>query len=178
MRSLQEAIGRELIWRSRGLLSRTHDLVDPQADSAGPYATLVWRSGFLMQAPAEAQSGDGSWYFVPQGFFRQNVRVLVADGKTQVATLKRSWRRGVLRLEDGREFVWRRHAFWSPSWRFEDTNGTAVARFQWQFSMPRSTTRVEFESSAAPPAERALLACLGWYLVLMSRRRHAAYGAG
>jgi hypothetical protein len=178
MRSLQEAIGRELIWKPRSLLSRTHDLVEAGEGAAGPYATLLWRAGLLMHAPAEAQSGDGHWYFVPQGFFRQNVRVLAADGKTPVATLKRSWRRGVLRLEDGRGFVWRRQAFWSPSWRFEDTNGTAVVRFQWRFSLPRSTTRVEFESSAAPPIDRALLACLGWYLVLMSRRRHAAYGAG
>jgi hypothetical protein len=53
-----------------------------------------------------------------------------------------------------------------------------VERFQWKFALPRSTTRVEFESSATPPAERALLACLGWYLVLVSRRRAAAYGAG
>lgn len=178
MRSLQEAIGRELVWKPRGLLSRTYDLMDPQADSDGPYATLFWRAGFVLQAPAEAQSGDGSWCFVPQGFFRQNVRVLAADGRTPVATLKRSWRRGVLRLVDGREFVWRRQAFWSPSWRFDDANGIPAVRFQWKFSLPRSTTRVEFESSAVPPAERALLACLGWYLVLMSRRRSAAHGAG
>ena len=177
MRSLREAIGSELVWRPRSLLSRTHDLVDPQAGDAEPYATLVWRPGFVMQAPAEARSGDGSWYFVSQGFFRQNVRVLAADGKTLVATLKRYWRRGVLRFEDGREFIWRRQAFWSPSWRFEDANGTSAVRFQWQFSLPRSRTRVEFESSAVPPADRALLACLGWYLVLMSRRRAAAHGA-
>jgi hypothetical protein len=177
MKSLQEAIGRELIWKPRSLLSRTHDLLDQEADAAGPYATLVWRAGFRLQAPAEAQSGDGSWHFIPQGFFHQHVRVVAADGKTPVATLKRHWRRGVLRFEDGREFVWRRHAFWSPSWRFEDSNGMAVVRFQWRFSLPRSTTRVEFESSAAPAADRALLACLGWYLVLMSRRRLAAHGA-
>jgi hypothetical protein len=178
LRSLQEAVGRELIWKSRGLLSRTHDLVDPDSGGAGTYATLVWRAGFVLQAPAEAQSGDGSWHFFQQGFFRQNVRVVAADGRTPVATLKRSWRRGVLRLDDGREFVWRRRAFWSPSWRFDDANGTPAVRFQWKFALPRSTTRVEFESSATPPAERALLACLGWYLVLVSRRRSAAYGAG
>jgi hypothetical protein len=178
MRSLEETIGRELTWKPRSLLSRTHDLVDPQTSGAGPYATLVWRAGFLMQAPAEAQSGDGSWCFMHLGFFRRNVRVLAADGTTPVATLKRYWRRGVLRFEDGREFVWRRQAFWSPTWRFEDTNGTAVVRFHWRFSLPRSTTRVEFESSATAAADRALLACLGWYLVLTSRRRAAAHGAG
>lgn len=177
MRSLEEAVGCELVWKSRGLLSRIHDLVDPEAIAAGPYATLVWRAGFPMQAPAEAQSGDGSWHFVHQGFFRQNVRVVAADGRTPVATLKRYWLRGVLRFEDGREFTWRRDAFWSPSWRFEDANGTVVVRFRWRFSLPRSTTRVEFDSTAAPSADRALLACLGWYLVLASRRRVAAHGA-
>jgi hypothetical protein len=177
VRSLQDATGLELLWKRRSLLSRTHDLVDPEVGNAEPYATLVWRAGFVMQAPAEAQSGDGSWYFVHQGFFHQNVRVLAADGSTPVATLKRHWRRGVLRFEDGRGFIWRRQSFWSPSWRFEDANGTAVVRFHWRFSLPRSTTRVEFETSAAPPADRALLACLGWYMVLMSRRRVAAHGA-
>jgi len=177
MRSLQEAIGRELVWKPRSLLSRTHDLVDPEASTVEPYATLVLRARFVRQAPGEAQSGDGSWHFLPQGFFRRNVRVLAADRSTRVAALKHSWRRGVLRFEDGREFVWRRQAFWSPIWRFEDANGTAVVRFHWKFSLPRSTARVEFDSSAAPAADRALLACLGWYLVLMSRRRHAAYGA-
>jgi hypothetical protein len=178
MRSLQGAIGRELIWKPRSLLSRTYDLVDPEAGAAEPYATLIWRPGLLMRRPAEALSGDGRWYFQHQGFIRQRVRVLAADGKTSVATLKRFWRGGVLRFEDGRGFVWRRHALWSPSWRFEDSNGTAVVRFHWRFSLPRSTTRVDFESSAAPPVDLALLACLGWYMVLMSRRRHAAYGAG
>jgi hypothetical protein len=178
MRSLEEAMGRELTWKARSLFSHTHDLVDLQAGGAEPYATLVSRAGFVMQAPAEAQSGDGSWYFVLRGFFRRDVRVLAADGTTAVATLKRYWRRGVLRFEDGREFVWRRQAFWSPSWRFEDLNGTAVACFRWRFSLPRGTTRVEFDPSAAPAADRALLACLGWYLVLMSRRRTVPHGAG
>jgi hypothetical protein len=177
MRSLQEAIGRELIWKSRSLLSRTHDLVDPDAPAGEPYATLVWRAGFTMRAPAEAQSGDGSWRFEPQGLLQRHVVVVAAGGETPVAALKRYLRRGVLRFEDGREFVWRRNAFWSPSWRFEDSNGMPAVRFQWKFSVPRSTMRVEFESSAAPAADRALLACLGWYLVLLSRRR-AVHGGG
>ncbi len=178
MRSLQDATGRELVWKSRSLLSRTHDLLDPDAGADGLYATLVWRAGFVLQAPAEAQSGDGSWHFLHQGFFRRDVRVVAADGKTPVATLKRHWRRGVLRFEDGREFIWRRRSFLSPSWRFEDPNGTIVVGLQWRFALPRSTMRVESEASAAPAVDRALLACLGMYLVLMSRRRVAAHGAG
>jgi hypothetical protein len=173
MRSLQEAVGRELLWKPRSLLSRTHDLVDPDGDPAEPYATLVWPAGFRLRAPAEARSGDGSWLLLRPGFLGRMVTVVAADGGAPVATLKRFWRRGVLRFEDGRVFVWRRRAFWSPSWRFEDSNGTTVVRFGWRFSLLRSTMRVEFESSAASAADRALLACLGWYLVLLSRRRAA-----
>ena len=84
----------------------------------------------------------------------------------------------MLRFEDGREFVWRRESFWSRVWRFEDGNGTAVLRLRTQFPFPRSRARVEIESSSAPAADRALLACLGWYLVLMAHRRVAAHGAG
>jgi hypothetical protein len=177
VRSLQDAIGRELVWRPRSLLSRTHDLVDPEAREAEPFATLVWRAGFALQNPAEAHSGDGSWHLAPRGFFRRQVDVVAADGRTPVGTLKRYLRRGVLRLEDGREFTWRRRTFWSPTWLFEDANGTVAVRFRWRFALPRSVMRVEFEASTAPPSDRALLACLGWYLVLMSRRQVAAHGA-
>jgi hypothetical protein len=177
VRSLQDAVGRELLWKPRSLLSRTHDLVDPEAGASEPYATLVWRPGFLMRGPAEAQSGDGHWFFRQRGFFRMIVLVMPQGGTAPLATLRRHWRRAVLRFEDGREFVWRRESFWSRVWRFEDGNGTAVLRLRPQFPFPRSTARVELESSSAPAADRALLACLGWHLVLLSRRRAAAHGA-
>lgn len=178
MRSLQDAVGRELLWKPRSLLSRTHDLVDPEAESGEPYATLVWRPGFLLRGPAEAQSGDGRWCFRLRGLLRMIVIVMPQDGAAPLATLRRYFRRAVLRFEDGREFVWRRESFWSRVWRFEDGNGTAVLRLRTQFPFPRSRARVEIESSSAPAADRALLACLGWYLVLMARRRAAAHGAG
>ena len=178
MRSLQDAVGRELLWKPRSLLSRTHDLVDPEAAEGEPYATLVWRPGLLMRGPAEAQSGDGRWFFRQRGLFRIIVLVMPQDGAAPLATLRRYWRRAVLRFEDGREFAWRRESFWSTTWRFEDGNGSAVLRLRTRFPLPRSTARVEIESSSAPPADRALLACLGWYLVLMARRRAVAHGAG
>jgi len=179
VRSLQDAVGRELLWKPRSLLSRTHDLVDPEAGDGEPYATLVWRPGFLWRGPAEAQSGDGRWFFRPRGFFRESVIVLAQDGAAPLAMLRRHFRRAVLRFEDGsREFVWRRESFWSTVWRFEDGNGTAVLRLRTQFPLLRSKARVEIESSSAPAADRALLACLGWHLVLMARRRAAAHGAG
>jgi hypothetical protein len=176
MRSLQEAVGRELQWKPRSLLSRTHDLVDPQTSEGAPFATVLWRPGFMMQGPVEAQSGDGHWIFRHRGFFRESVLVMAEDGATLLAAFQRYWRRGVLRLEGGRQFTWRRESFLSPTWRFEDENGTPVVRFRTRFSFPRSLTRVEIEATAAPAADRALLACLGWYLLVLARRRTMAHG--
>jgi hypothetical protein len=178
VRSLQEAVGRELLWKPRSLLSRTHDLVDPEAGEGEPYATLLWRPGFLLRGPAEAQSGDGRWLFQPRGFFRERVIVLAQEGTAPLATLRRYWRRAALRFEDGREFVWRRDSFWRRAWRFEDGGGAVVVRLRARFPWLRSTARVEIETSSAPAADRALLACLGWYLVLLARRRAAAHGGG
>ena len=101
MRSLQEAIGNELRWQPRGLLSRTHDLVDPQAGDGEPYATLVWRPGFLLGGPAEARSGDGCWTFRRRGLLRGSVTVAAEGGGEPVGELREHWRRAVLRLEDG-----------------------------------------------------------------------------
>jgi hypothetical protein len=179
MRSLQEAVGRQLQWKPRSLLSRTHDLVDPETSEGEPYATLLWRSGFMgfvTQGPVEAESGDGRWVFRRRGFFRERVLVMAEDGATQLAAFQRYWRRGVLRLEGGRQFTWRRESFLSPTWRFEDGNGTAVVRFRTRFSFPRSLTQIEIEASAAAAADRALLACLGCYLLVLARRRSAAHG--
>jgi hypothetical protein len=176
VKSMQDAVGRELLWRPRSLLSRTHDLVDPEVGDDEAYATLLWRPGFLLRGPAEAQSGDGCWLFRQQGLFQ--MVVLAKEGAAPLATLRQHFRSAVLRLEDGREFVWRRESLFSRTRRFDDANGTAVVRFHWRFSLPRSTARVEIDSSAAPAADRALLASLGWYLMLVSRRRAAAYRAG
>jgi len=178
VRSLQDAVGRELLWKPRSLLSRTHDLVDPETRDGEPFATLVWRPGFLMRAPAEAQTGDGGWFFQQRGLLGMTVLVTPQDGAAPVATLQRYWRRAVLRFEDGREFVWRRESILTRTCRFEDGNGTTVLRLRTRIPFPRSTARVEIESSSAPAADRALLACLGWYLVLLARRRSGSSGAG
>jgi hypothetical protein len=177
MRSLQEALGRELAWRRRGLLSNTYDLIDPAQAEAEPWATLVRGSGLRLRAPAQVRSGDGNWEFRRVGLFRARVLVLAPEGTAPLATLTRAWRGGVLRFEDGREFVWRREASWRPAWRFEDGNGITVIRLHRDLLQPLGVTRVAFESSAAPGTELTLLACLGWYLVLLGRRRATAVRA-
>jgi len=177
MQSLGEAIGRELRWQPRGSFSHPYDLVDPQTEGGEPYATLVWRPGLLMCGPAEASSGVGSWRFRRLGLVRGQVLVTAEGSGQPLATLRRHWRRAVLRCEDGREFTWRPESLWGRVRRFEDANGTPVVRLRRALWPPAGAARVEIETSAAGAADRALLACLGWYLSLRERGRHAA-GAG
>ena len=178
MQSLQSAIGRRLRWQPRSAFARTYDLVDPQNEGAEPYATLAWRRGLFLGGPAEARSGDGAWRFERRGLFRGEVVVTAGNRPDQVGTLRWHWRRAVLRLESGREYTWRRESCWSRVGRFEDPNCTPVVRLRRTLWPPSGAARVEIESSGGDASERALLACLGWYLsVLESHRRAAAAGA-
>lgn len=177
MQSLEQAVGRELRWRPRSAFSRTYDLVDPGAEAGAPFATLAWRPGLLLAGPATVRSGDGEWDFRRLGLVRGRILVTAAGGGSTVGTLSRYWRRAVLRLDGGREFTWRREALWSRTRRFEDANGVPVVRLRPTLWPPAGAAGVEIEASAAPAAERALLACLGWYLTVLERGRHAA-GAG
>jgi hypothetical protein len=178
MQSLEQAIGRELRWEPRSAFSRTYDLVDPRTEGGEPFATLVWRPGLLLGGPAEARSGDGAWRFRRRGLVRGTVLVTAEGGETPLATLRIYWRRAVLRLEGGRVFTWRRESFWRSAWRFEDANGTPVVRIRRALWPPAGAARVEIEASAAPASERALLACLGWYLTVLDRSRSAARAGG
>jgi hypothetical protein len=174
MQSLQSAVGRELRWQPRSAFSHTYDLVDPRSEGVEPYATLVWRPGFFLSGPAEASSGDGNWRFHRRGVVRGRIVVTAGSDETSLGTVRRYWRRAVLRLESGREYVWRRESFWSLVRRFEDSNGTPVVRLRRALWPPAGAARVEIEASAADASERALLACLGWYMSLIDSHRRAA----
>src|SRR5512143_781897 len=176
MRAIEGAVGQDVVWRPRTMLSRTYDLVVPGEGHDEPYATLVWRPGFLRLGPAEARTSEGEWLFRRRGFFREQVLVFAPGAGQPLATLQRHWRRGVLRLDGGKELVWRREGFWSTTHRFEDGNGTALVRFRHRFAFLRASSRVEIESSV-PARDGALLACLGWYLLLLARRHSGARGA-
>ncbi len=173
MRSLQEALGRELLWQPRSLLSRTYDLVEPESPTSEPFATLTTEGAFYQRPRAEAESAAGVWRFRARGFLREQVLISAAGADSPLATFRRQWRRGVLRLEGGKEFVWRRPSFWSFVWAFEDQNDMAVVRFRSRLRFPRATTVVQLGNGVERVSEAPLLACLGWYLLLLARRHRA-----
>ncbi len=172
MRALSEAAGRELKWKSRGFLARTFDLLDGETGAGEPYATLVWRRGF--HPPAEAEAVEGRWLFRRRGLWRASVLVFAAGAEKPLATYQSYWGRGAVRFEDGREFLWRRSSFLSLTWSFVDASGIAVVRLRgrpWSF---RSRVAVDLDPAWPRGADAALLACLGFDLLLRARRRSGA----
>jgi hypothetical protein len=171
MRSMQEAVGYPLLWRRRGFLSRTYELsrADEEPSSpAGPFATLRWREAFIVgRSRAELVSAAGSWRLVPEGLLGHRVRIVTEAGEP-AGSFQHSFRSGLLRLEDGREFHWGRTSWLSQTWHLQDANGIEVVRFRTRLGWLRTLTTVEIEA-AVPAADRALLAGFGYYLVRRSR---------
>ena len=173
MRALAGALGCDLAWQARSLLSRTYDLVDHAAPETGSFAMLtVRRMSFVPHA--EIESAGGRWSLRRAGFWRPRVLVLAGDAPAPLATFTRTLGSGLLRFEDGRAYRWRRPSFWSLGRRFEDADGMPVVSLHYRFGFPRGRGGVELGTGAERLPEAALLAGLGWYLVLLARRRSAA----
>ncbi len=168
----RETAGRELMWRARGVFSRAFDLTDPSTDSSEPYATLAWRRGLF--PPADGETSEGRWELRPRGFWRSRILVTPAGSEAPVATFLPGWTGGVLKFEDGRRFRWRRVSWWRLQWVFESADGTPLVRLRHRFAWLRAAATIVIEPAAAEAPEAPLLALLGWYLMLLARRRHAA----
>lgn len=168
----RETAGRELVWRARGIYSRTFDLTDPSCDGSEPYATLTWRRGLF--PPADGETSEGRWELRPRGFWHSRILVVPAGSATPAGAFLPGWIGGVLRFEDGRRFRWHRVSWWRSAWAFETADGTPLVRLRHRFAWLRAAATIVIEPAAAETPEAPLLALLGWYLMLLARRRRAA----
>ena len=173
MKSLHRATGRQLVWRARRLFSPIHDLLDADGADVEPYATLTLQNPFVVSPGARCETADGIWGFRHRSFRRESVIVHAEGSEVEAASFRRSWRRGTIRFPDGREFLWRPSSLLGPEWRIEDSRQIPLLRFRRRFSL-RTTYRLEIDPAAGSLVELPCLAGLGYYLLLLSRRRRAA----
>jgi hypothetical protein len=143
--------------------------------------TLCWER--LLSDLATAETAYGTWTLEQIGILNQ--RVEVRDGATGslVATYyPKLMGNGVLQFADGRELEWEPTNFWNTDWAFfAATDGQPVAleegvehaRWRDMFKTQFTVTIDQWQSWS--PAELALLAALGLYLIIL--RQQAAAGA-
>lgn len=169
MESLTSFAGRELTWTPSRTAKRTYELgMDGQI-----VATLYQPSGWRQEHVAA--TADGRWRFARVGVFHQRLVIADADTGVEVARMDRSdWtRNGMLTLPDGKQYQWRSGSAWGSKWVWLDAAAQPLLHFR-QSGVVRLQCAVTIEPQAATEPHLALLAALGWYLMLLTRDENAA----
>jgi hypothetical protein len=166
MKAISEYTGQELLWIQRTGFSRSYEL---RAD-AELLATLQFRGGTL----ADVETADGRWTFKRQGFWHQQITVRATGSDEDIALFRPHWTGGgnfIAGNGTGVEFA--SANFWHSEWSWKD-RGHAVITYRG----PRGLIKAEASMEVAPAAREvpniAMLAVLGWYLILLFGRDMAA----
>jgi hypothetical protein len=169
MKAITDCTGEELHWAQPSGLKSTYQL------RAGDevLATLRFQGGTL----AEAASADGEWTFKRQGFWHPQVTVRTLGSAADLAVFRPQWGGGghlQVGAETGLEFA--AANFWHSEWEWRDAEKALIS-----YRGPRGLMSAEAAMEIGPEGRHltnlALLAVLGWYLILLFRRDRATSAA-
>ena len=171
MKSLRDALGRELEWIQPRAMTREYELRDGEET----VASLRFRSFWGSFATAHTREGD--WTFKRVGFFQTRVSVCPAGSDREIASFKNStWSAGgTLEFPDGRMFRANTN-FWMTSYEFKNESEEPLVRFRSVRGVFHLGSNVEIAPAAAELPELPWLVALGWYLAV-KMRDDAAGGA-
>jgi hypothetical protein len=137
-----------------------------------------------MSTRVTVESRHGSWTFEEAGILDQRVLVRDRNSGVQVAVHEpKILGDGTLALADGRRLSWQSTNFWATNWRFVDelghhsvvfTDGVAGSGLRNIF---KSQATVSLDPTGWRPSELMLLMTLGWYLILMRRKKTVVVAA-
>jgi hypothetical protein len=163
MQPISTVASRDLTWVRASKRPLIYEL---RVDDA-VVAALRWQRGSL----AEAEAATGEWTFKRAGFWHPRVTVRVAGTETDMAQFTPGWTgAGALRLADQRQFGWKAANFWHSQWSWVDGAGQPVMTFAGGHGAVPAEGHVEITMAALDLPELALLAPLGWYLLLLQAR--------
>lgn len=143
-------------------------------------ATLTWKS--MLSNLVQLETAQGTWTLEQLGILNQRVEARESGTAQVVATYYPGLMgNGVLQWADGRELKWEPTNFWRSDWAYFDGAGRqpvalreGVAGARWRDALKTQFT-VSLDGAGWTPAEQALLAALGLYLIIWQRQ--AAAGA-
>jgi hypothetical protein len=166
MKPISEFTGQELHWMQPSGLNRSYELHSEEE----LLATLRFRGGTL----ADVETSDGRWTFKRQGFWRQQITVRPAGSDDDIAVFRPHWTGGGnFMAGDGTGVEFASASFWHSEWSWKDHGNVVVT-----YRGPRGLIKAEAAMEVAPAAREvpnlAMLAALGWYLILLFGRDMAA----
>ncbi|HEY3174142.1 MAG TPA: hypothetical protein VGK94_00105 [Candidatus Polarisedimenticolia bacterium] len=169
MKRLAEAAAGDLVWTRTARFSRAWEL--RSGDEV--VASLTWPSTFSSRAVAVA---DGArWEFLREGTFRARVVLRDGAGGPEPARFERRFGGGgEIVFPDGRRLLWSRGGLIRSTWSFTTSDGFPVVTFSSELRWFRSIERLQIDETARSLSELPLLALVGWYLVILTRRNRAA----
>lgn len=169
-RRLADLVGQELEWSQPATTRRAYEL--RAADEV--VATLRFERGTLAYGEAEG----GQWSVKREGFWHPQVTVRVPGSDSNIASFRAHMGgSGDLVFSDGRSFRLASTNALHTEWVWQQDDQVLV-RFQGRHGVIKANGTVEVEPQAAGLAELALLAVLGWYLILLHAQDTAAAATG
>ena len=171
MQKISDVAGDKLKWSQPSALGRHYEL----RRSGDLIARLQFRS--RLGALATAESGDGSWTFKREGFWKHKATVRSSGSEVDVATfLDNTWKSGgTLEFPDGRRFPATTN-LWSTNFAFESNAGETLVRYHYS-GVFRLSAEVEIRQPAKAMAELPILVLFGWYLAVMLHMNSAVAAA-
>jgi hypothetical protein len=165
--------GQELLWTPARTARRTYELRAGDQVVAALVQPTWWRERRIGAA------ADGTWTFARAGLFHPRVVVTDAGSNLPITNMARSgWTgNGALALPDGRRFHWRSGSLPGARRTWLDEAGQPLMHFT-QVGGPKTQCIVAVEPGAAMDRHLALLAMLGWYLLLLTPGEGIAAAAG
>lgn len=176
MKPFPAATSNQLEWMQPKTFDRTYELRAGD-DLVG---TLCWER--MLSNLATAETAYGTWTLEQIGVLNQRVEVREGATASLVATVyPKLMGNGVLEFADGRELEWEPTNFWNTDWSFFDAaDGQPVAleegveNARWRDVFKTQFTVTVDQRQRWSPAELALLAALGLYLIILRQEAAAA----
>lgn len=161
-----------VVWTQPKAMSRAYELRN--ADSLIGHLCFEKSCGSL----ASAQVAGQKWTFKRVGFLAPRVTVRSANLEADIAVFRPHWGSGgILHFADGHQAWWRCTNFWGSRWAFLGSDNHIVVQFTHHEGFFKASAQLEFERSSVALPEFALLAALGWYLMILAADDAAAAAA-
>ena len=156
-----------LAWHRSGFTPPDFDLLGPE----GVYATFTYLDELHLLA--RVRTAEGTWTLKHLGLLTPVVTLREEGSATNLATFHpHALRHGKLTFQDGAVFDWAWLEATGPGGAFLDASGKPLVRLHAHPGRgvhdSGELDHAEVDVSQAPAASyrQALLACMGWYLIL------------